>query len=236
MIEQDDTQPIRPIKPNTLPEPPNNAPVYLREKSKRGAPPDAGFAPIHAPDKRKRDDEPRRSGCLIPAWTILLTLILVFACAFALLAAAITLGGDAEPSGRPQIVLITPAVTPTSPMVAFFTTPTPTLMGTSDAAALATFALEGPTLAPVIFTPTPMQIAVGVQVVADVDGGLNVREQPGISGNILFQASYQALFNVIGGPENVNGLTWWRIQDPFDPSRGGWAAGEFLAVVPPQSP
>ncbi len=232
MIEQDDTQPIRPVKPNTLPEPP----PPLREKPKREERSTGGFAPIDVSDKRKRGDERSPAGCLFPAWTILLTLILAFGCAFGLLALAITLGGDADPSGSPQIVLITAAVTPTSPMEAFYTTPTPTLMGTSDAAARATFALEGPTLPPVIFTPTPMQIAVGVQVVADVDGGLNVREAPGIGGEILFQAAYLEAFRVVGGPENVNGLTWWRIEDLFNPSRGGWAAGEFLAVDPNQSP
>lgn len=236
MIEQDDTQPIRPIKPTTLPEPPPAIPVTVREKPKRDSAPSSGFAPIDAPDKRKRIDDRSPAGCLFPVWTLLLTLIFAFGCAFGLLAVAITLGGDADPSGSPQIVLITAAVTPTSPMEAFYTTPTPTLMGTSDAAARATFALEGPTLPPVIFTPTPMQIAVGVQVVADVDGGLNVREAPGISGEILFQAAYLEAFRVVGGPENVNGLTWWRIEDLFNPSRGGWAAGEFLAVDPNQSP
>ncbi|MDX2160716.1 MAG: SH3 domain-containing protein [bacterium] len=198
--------------------------------------PSGGFAPLEPPVvyKRKRDEiDSRPGGCLIPAWSLLLMLITVFGCAFGLLAAAIALGGDAAPGGAPQIVLVPAQVTPTNPLDAFFTTPTPTLF-TGDTLGGVDFALQGPTLAPVIFTPTPMGIAVGVTVLVDVDGGLNVRPQPGVDNVELFRANYNDQFTVVDGPRNENGLTWWLIQDPFDPNRGGWAAGEFLRVLPPQ--
>ncbi len=190
------------------------------------------FVPIR--EKAKRDDSTAsRGGCLIPAWSILLTLILVFACAFSILAAAIALGGDDAPGGQPQIVVIPAQVTPTSPLVDFSITPTPTLIAPADALALqATFALEGPMLAPVVFTPTPMGIAVGVMVSVDVDGGLNIRPQPGVDNTELYRANFGEFYTVVAGPENVNGLTWWRLQDPTNADRGGWAAGEYLLVVP----
>jgi hypothetical protein len=193
------------------------------------------FVAIHEKPKAKRDDPPpTRGGCLIPVWSVLLTVIMAFACAFAILAAAIALGGDDAPGGEPQIVVIPVQITPTSPLVVLQTTPTPTLIPAADQIVLqATFALSGPMLAPVVFTPTPMGISVGALVSVDVDGGLNIRPQPGVDNTELYRANYGELYNVVAGPENVNGLTWWRLQDPTNPNRGGWAAGEYLIVVPP---
>ncbi len=157
----------------------------------------------------------------------------VFACAAAMLAGVIALGGDAAPGGEPQIVIVTPMQTPTSPLDALLTTPTPTLQ-VIQSGDNTFFDLQGPTLMPVIFTPTPMGIALGVTIRVDVDGGLNVRPQPTTDNTPLFQAQYGELFTVVEGPENAQGLTWWRIESLADPSRTGWAAGEFLLVVPPQ--
>lgn len=240
-----DTQPIRPITPQNLPPAPGNV-AHSRshvppnvhdphQKPKRTEVP-PGFAPLDLPEmppKRKRDEasaEP--GGCLIPAWSLLLMLISVFACAFTILAAAIALGGDAAPGGDPQINVIPPNTTPTDPMVAFYTTPTPTLINPGVAGDSA-FVLSGPTLPPIVFTPTPSSITIGATVAVDVDGGLNVRPAPGVDNTERFRANYNDVFTVVDGPANANGLTWWLLQDLYDPTRGGWAAGQFLRVIPP---
>jgi hypothetical protein len=249
--DKDGTQPNKPVKskspqyppplPSDLPEIPARRRDERRTasgKPKRGelvpaekrVPMYVEVEPPLAP-RKPHPDAPSRSGCYIPAWSILLTLIFVFACAFTMLAIVIALGGDAEPGGQPVIQVVTPMQTPTSPLDALLTTPTPTLQSVGEAGNQF-FDLMGPTLQPVIFTATPMGISVGVSVSVDVDGGLNVRPEPGVSNIERFRANYGEIFTVIGGPENVNGFTWWLLQDPSNSNRGGWAAGEFLAVVP----
>ena len=229
-----DTQPVRRVDPRSLPPAPSVPPNPSGKPKAKRSDGYVALPPTTLPEMQPYRQAPptRGGGCLIPAWSILLTLIFVFACAFGILAAAVSLGGDAAPGGDPQIVVIPPQTTPTSPLLDFLTTPTPTLFSDLDAAsAQATFALEGPMLAPVIFTPTPMGISVSVMVSVDVDGGLNIRPQPGVDNTELYRANYGEIYNVIAGPENVNGLTWWRLEDPTNPSRGGWAAGEYLLVV-----
>lgn len=251
--ELDGTQPLQAVDPSKhLPPPPSQPPrVPSNDRGERRTPPpltpdkpkrgtlvpaetrlpQPGYVPLDVVPRDARKQKPQRSGCFLPAWSILLTLILVFACAAAMLAAVIALGGDADPGGAPQIVVLTAMQTPTSPLDALLITPTPTLQIIPEVGDQF-FDLQGPTLAAVIFTATPVGIAVGVTVTVDVDGGLNVRPQPSTDNQELFRANFGELFIVVEGPQNNQGLTWWRIEDLTNRARGGWAAGEFLQVVP----
>jgi uncharacterized protein YgiM (DUF1202 family) len=95
------------------------------------------------------------------------------------------------------------------------------------------FALEGPTLEPVILSPTPETIAVGKQVIVIVaeDSGLNVRSGPGLDNEVRFIADNGETFTIIGGPTQADSITWWQLQDPTDNSRSGWASASYLQVV-----
>lgn len=97
-----------------------------------------------------------------------------------------------------------------------------------------------PTLTPDPFqlgTPTlPVdRIAVGgyVQITGTGGDGLRLRSAPGLSSELLFLGEEAEVFQVREGPQEANGYTWWYLVAPYDETRAGWAAANFLAVVPP---
>ncbi len=186
------------------------------------------------PRRRRRQD----SGLYLPVWSVALMLLIVFLAAFALFGLVLSLGGNSAPSSQPRIVIITaiPSETPVpgaQPTTGAFSAPPTALVAPG---ALPTFALEGPTLPPVILSPTPIPILVGTTVVVDV-ASLNVRAAPGTDQELLFMAPEGTLFTVTEGPQSATGYTWWRIQNPADPQQTGWAAAQFLlAQAAPPTP
>jgi hypothetical protein len=99
--------------------------------------------------------------------------------------------------------------------------------------------------APVIFTPTapllptlthtpppdaPKQFATGelVEVFGTEGEGLRIRENPSLAADVLMLGLESEVFEVVEGPRESDGYTWWRLANPFDPSKQGWAADPFL--------
>ncbi len=95
-----------------------------------------------------------------------------------------------------------------------------------------------PTIDP-FASPTPLAgIAVGnyVQISGTEGQGLRIRAQPGLDGAFEFLAYDAEVFIVKDGPREVDGYTWWYITAPYDETRVGWAAADFLAYVPAPQP
>jgi hypothetical protein len=92
-----------------------------------------------------------------------------------------------------------------------------------------------PTVDP-LATPTlaPGTIGLGgfVQISGTEGEGLRLRKTPGLNGEPLFLGLDEEVFQVSDGPQEVDGHTWWYLQSPIDQTRAGWAASDFLAVVP----
>ena len=181
---------------------------------------------------RKRKPKDRSSSPLyLPAWSVGLMLLLVFGIVAATVTLVLTLGGQNAPGGEPRIIIITapPSSTP-APEVA--TTPTAPNVEPlpSFQAPLPTFGLEGPTLIPIILSPTPIAIAVGATVIVNVDG-LNVRSAAGTGNDVVTFANEGDRFTVVGGPEQASNLTWWQVQSQDDTSVTGWAAADYLDVA-----
>jgi hypothetical protein len=95
-----------------------------------------------------------------------------------------------------------------------------------------------PTLTP--FPPTPLpssspasgQIAIGVYVQPSTEGlGLRVHTDPGLSAG-FFSAFDSEVFLVTKGPEKKDGYAWWYLTASYDTARVGWAAQDFLKVIP----
>jgi hypothetical protein len=94
-------------------------------------------------------------------------------------------------------------------------------------------------------TPDPLQlgtptapagiIAVGVyiQITGTGGDGLRLRSSPSLTGEQLFLGEDAEVFLVRDGPKEANGYIWWYLVAPYDESRAGWAAANFLSVVPP---
>jgi hypothetical protein len=81
-------------------------------------------------------------------------------------------------------------------------------------------------------TPEPGNIALGVYVQPSTGGqGLRVRTQPGLNAG-FFSAFDSEVFLVTKGPEQADGYTWWYLTASYDAARSGWAAQDFLTVIP----
>ncbi len=93
-----------------------------------------------------------------------------------------------------------------------------------------------PTNDPNIVTPTlaPNTLGIGgyVQISGTEGEGLRIRVVPGLTGDTVFFGGESEVFIVRDGPQTVDGYTWWYLVAPYDETRAGWAAADFLAVVP----
>ena len=67
-------------------------------------------------------------------------------------------------------------------------------------------------------SPTPASIRIGSVVIVDgVDlNTLNVRNIASLTNSsILFRADEGSLFNIVDGPQQSDGFTWWQISRPI---------------------
>lgn len=85
-------------------------------------------------------------------------------------------------------------------------------------------------------TPIPGDIALnGYVQISGTDGeGLRIRALPGLGGEHLFLGFDTEVFQVVDGPQEVDGYIWWRLLAPYDDARSGWAASDFLEAMPSQ--
>ena len=82
-------------------------------------------------------------------------------------------------------------------------------------------------------TPSAPAIHVGnfVQITGTQGEGLRIRSAPGVENNLLFIANEAEVFEVKDGPVLAGDYTWWYLVSPKDPSRYGWAAGNYLLIT-----
>jgi hypothetical protein len=106
--------------------------------------------------------------------------------------------------------------------------PAPT--STSDAPATAT---PDPLLAGTA-TLAPDVIGVGGYVqISGTDGDpLRLRAAPGLTGEPVFLGFAEEVYEVREGPQEADGYTWWYLVAPYDETRAGWAAADFLSAIP----
>jgi hypothetical protein len=83
-------------------------------------------------------------------------------------------------------------------------------------------------------TPAPGQFAVGIYVQISGTGGdgLRIRSDPGLNAAQLFLGYDSEVFLVTKGPEQADGYTWWYLTASYDAARAGWAAQNYLTVIP----
>ena len=145
--------------------------------------------------------------------TLISALIIVIG--LVLMAMAILfLGRDPKPrSDAPLELTKIPAFTPTQKSIPPTVTPSPT-----------------PTS--IFFLPEGV-IGVGayVQVIGTEGAGLRMRANPGLNTAINFTALDSEVFLVIDGPVELDGYTWWHLEAPYDKTRNGWSAGDFLTPI-----
>jgi hypothetical protein len=93
-----------------------------------------------------------------------------------------------------------------------------------------------PAVDPSLVTPTLAADTVGiggyVQITGTEGEGLRIHSVAGLNGETVFRGEEAEVFVVQDGPQTVDGYTWWYLVAPYDDTRAGWAAADFLAVVP----
>jgi len=77
------------------------------------------------------------------------------------------------------------------------------------------------------------QIYIGgyVEISGTEGAGLRLRADPGLDKSLLSLGYDSEVYKVEDGPKEADGITWWYLVAPYDNSRCGWAASNFLAVV-----
>ena len=82
-------------------------------------------------------------------------------------------------------------------------------------------------------TPLAGEIAVGayVQITGTEGLGLRMRATPGLNGAFLFLSYDSEVFKVTEGPQERDGHSWWHLVAPYDETRTGWAAADYLSLV-----
>jgi hypothetical protein len=83
-------------------------------------------------------------------------------------------------------------------------------------------------------TLEPGTIGLGafVQVSGTGGDGLRLRKGPGLNNEMQFLGLEGELFQVGDGPVDADGYIWWFVVGSYDETRQGWAAADFLALVP----
>jgi len=70
-----------------------------------------------------------------------------------------------------------------------------------------------------------------VQISGTGGDGLRLRQQPGTGSEVMFMGYEAEVFKVMDGPKEQDGYIWWYLTAPYDESRSGWAASNFLTVI-----
>ena len=91
-----------------------------------------------------------------------------------------------------------------------------------------------PTIDPFAPSPTPTGLALGsyAQITGTEGQGLRIRSKPGLEGEFVFLGYDAEVFLVQDGPQTVDGYVWWYLVAPYDNTRAGWAASDFLTYIP----
>jgi len=88
-------------------------------------------------------------------------------------------------------------------------------------------------------TPSPgnfveingITVGVYVQVTGTGGTGLRLRSDPGSSAHTEAVATDNEVFLVVSGPQELDGHIWWKLEAPYESSRNGWAAADFLSPI-----
>ncbi len=97
---------------------------------------------------------------------------------------------------------------------------------------LPTEAVPTPSLSPAELESGKIQIGVMIQITGTEGDGLRLRAEPGVSAAPIVLGKDGEEFLVKDGPSHKDGFNWWKLESQKDSARAGWAAADYLAVIP----
>jgi hypothetical protein len=80
--------------------------------------------------------------------------------------------------------------------------------------------------------PGAFGLGVYVQITGTGGDGLRLRSGPGLNDAQLFLGYDAEVYQIVDGPIQADGHTWWKLTAPYDATRTGWAVQDFLTVIP----
>jgi len=123
-------------------------------------------------------------------------------------------GPQATPQPTEYNTLLVATNTPTRPVLVENTfTPTPE-------------AIETPTGEPTTGEPAGLAIGVTAKVTGTGSQGLNMRSGAGTANARVKTLPDGSVVEVIGGPKEANGYTWWQVRDQAGVT--GWVVSRYL--------
>jgi hypothetical protein len=97
---------------------------------------------------------------------------------------------------------------------------------------LPTEALPTPSLSPAELASGKIEVDTIVKINGTGGDGLRLRMEPGVNAAPINLGKEGEEFLVVDGPQRADGFNWWKLKSAKDAGRTGWAAADFLAVVP----
>lgn len=70
-----------------------------------------------------------------------------------------------------------------------------------------------------------------VEIFGTGGDGLRLRLQAGLDGRIAFVGVESEVFEVLGGPEELDGYQWWFLGNPYNAEKTGWAVSNYLRPI-----
>ena len=166
---------------------------------------------------REEKQTPRqRVPALIPG--LISLVIIIGACA---------LGAKFVNDNRPALSNLTLA--PTATFVIITPTPTDYIPPTATPYMAPTDTPAAPT-AEVAVTSAPISVGAQVKIVDTGPTGLNFRKEPARNAEKISSLPEGSVYQVVGGPQQADSLTWWQLKDPTS-GQTGWGAADYMRVV-----
>jgi hypothetical protein len=84
-------------------------------------------------------------------------------------------------------------------------------------------------------SPQPGELVKGslVQISGTGGDGLRLRTGAGLNFEVGFLGLEAEVFQIIDGPQDADGYTWWLLEAPYDEGqqRRGWAVANYLITI-----
>jgi hypothetical protein len=177
-------------------------------------------------------NKPDRGGAnqeLWPKWMWIAVPVLVVVVVAGLWWAIFTPGNTTRkgPTATPTVRMRAPATQ--APTMAATLTGGEAITSTRPVIAAPTMAPTSAPTATVVPTPVPSGLSVGAKakVVGTAGSGLNIRSAAGTGHARVKTLREGSVVEIIGGPTDADGLTWWQVRDESGVS--GWGASKYLA-------
>ena len=162
----------------------------------------------------------QRIPAIIPG--LISLVVIIGACAFAL---------NFINENRPALSSLT--LGPTATFVIITPTPTEYVPPTATPYVAPTDTPPPATAVPANTTNDPISVGAKVKIVETGPSGLNFRKDPSRTAEKIGSLPEGNVYDVVGGPQTADGLTWWQLKDPGS-GQTGWGAADYMRVVPAQ--